>query len=109
MEVEFKYKFSNNLIKFKLIESQNEVWMEDIIIDYDHPKIFFLLLRNAFDKFISDGYKIFVQTIMKHEWESIKDNNWEIKNDNNESPVIIIKCNIEHALINIARGLGFNE
>ncbi len=109
MEVEFKYKFSTNYIKFKLIEETNEVWMEDVNIDYEHPKIFFLLLRNAIDKFIEQNYKYFIQTIMKEDWEFVKQYNWQIKNTNEISPTVIISCNINDAMINIAKGLGFEE
>ncbi len=107
MEVEFKYKFSNNYLKFKLIESENEIWMEDVNLDYDHPKIFFLLLSNAIDKFIENGYKKFVQTVLKEDWDIIKDFNWKKRLDDNDKPTIIIECPIEDALINIAKGVGF--
>ncbi len=109
MELEFKYKFSKNYIKFKLIEETNEVWMEDVYIDFENPKIFFLLLRGAIDKFIEQNYKYFVQTILKEDWESIKNFNWQIKDNNEVSPTFIITCDINDAMINIAKGLGFEE
>ncbi len=108
MEVEFKYKFSNNCFKFKLIEDKNEVWMNDINIDFENPKIFFLLLKNAIDKFTSNGYKIFVQTILKEDWEIIKNLDWEIRENKSNTPIMIIECDINNALINIAKGLGFD-
>ena len=109
MEVEFKYKFSTNYIKFKLIEESNEVWMEDVNIDFEHPKIFFLLLRNAIDKFIEQNYKYFIQTILKDDWEFVKQYDWQIKNTSEISPTVIICCDINDAMINIAKGLGFEE
>jgi hypothetical protein len=109
MELEFKYKFSTNYIKFKLIEELNEVWMEDVNIDYEHPKIFFLLLRNAIDKFIEQDYKYFIQTVLKEDWEYIKQYNWQIKTTNDTSPTVIITCDINDAMVNIAKGLGFTE
>jgi len=107
MNIEFKYKFSENKIIFKLFEDTNEVWMEDVNIDYDNIKIFFLLLKNAFDKFTEMGYKIFVQTVLKEDWEYIKKYNWTIKENIADSPTIIILCNIEDAIYNITSGLGF--
>jgi hypothetical protein len=107
MEIEFKYKFSSNLIKFKLIEEHKEIWMDICNIDYEHPKIFFILLRNAIDKFIEEGYTKFVQTILKEEWNDLKNYGWVIKENTPELPYLIIECNIEEAMINIAGGLGF--
>jgi len=107
IELEFKYKFSKNYLKFKLFKETNEVLMDEIIIDYEYPKIFFLLLRNAFDKFISEDYKTFVQMIMKEDWDIIKNLDWKIRKDQDD--ILTIVCPMEEALINIAHGLGFNE
>ena len=105
MEIEFKYKFSSNLIKFKLADK--EIWMDKCNIDYEHPKIFFILLRNAIDKFIEEGYTKFVQTVLKEEWNDLKNYGWVIKENIPELPYLIIECDINHALINIAQSLGF--
>jgi len=107
MEIEFKFKFSSNLIKFKLIEEHNEVWMDTCNIDYDHPKIFFLLLRQAIDKFIEEGYTKFIQTILKEDWEELKKYEWTVRENIPELPYLIIECEIDKAMINIAGGLGF--
>jgi len=109
MEVTFNYKFSKNYISFKLHKDTNEVWMENVCIDYDYPKIFFLLLRNAINKFIEDEYKFFVQTILKEDMVHLDKDKWIIVNNDNESPIINIKCPIEEAIFNIARGLGISE
>ena len=107
MDIEFKYKFSTNLLKFKLIEEHKEIWMDICNIDYEHPKIFFILLRKAIDKFIDEGYVKFIQTILKEDWKELKKENWKIKENLPELPYIIINCDIDKALINIANGLGF--
>lgn len=109
MEVEFKYNFSDNYLKFKLIEEKNEVWMDEVNMDFPHAKIFFLLLRNAVDKFANDGYKTFVQTILKDEWDIIKNLNWRIKENKPAIPVMIIECDLDKALENIGRSLGYSD
>ena len=109
MEVEIKYNFSSNLLKFKLIEDKNEVWMNEVNIDYEYPKVFFLLLRNSIDKFINDGYKTFVQTIMKEEWDLIRNLNWKIKENKISNPFMIIECDLTTAVENIGRGLGYSD
>ena len=108
MEIEFKYKFSKNFIKFKLNEENKEIWMDSCNIDYEHPKIFFILLRKAIDKFIEEGYSKFVQTILKEDWKELKKENWNIKENLPELPYIIIECDINNTLFNIAEGLGFD-
>lgn len=107
MYMDFKYKFSDNSIKFKLLEDKQEIWMENVYIDYEHPKIFFMLLKSAIEKFIELEYKFFVQTVLKEEWNEIKHLNWTIYNDNPLNPYLIIKCDINDALENIVYGLGF--
>ena len=107
MEVEFKYKFSTNYIKFKLIKEKNEIYMDDYNMDYEHIKIFFLLLRNAVDKFIIDGYTTFVQTILKDDWELIKHLNWRVRNNETHQVYIIIECDLDKVLENIGKGLGY--
>jgi poly(3-hydroxyalkanoate) synthetase len=109
MEVTFKYKFSKNYIVFKLHKDIEEVWMEDVYIDYDHPKIFFLLLRNAMEKFTDEEYKFFVQTVLKEDLVNLDKNKWNIIDTDNLSPTVIIKCPISEALYNIASSLGFSE
>ena len=109
MEAEFKYNFSNNYIKFKLIKEQNEIWIDDYNMDFEHIKIFFLLLRNAIDKFIIDGYTTFVQTILKEEWELIKDLNWRVRTNESAHAYIIIECDLDKVLDNMGRGLGYCE
>ena len=109
MEAEFKYNFSNNSIKFKLIKEQNEIWMDDYNMDFEHIKIFFLLLRNAIEKFIIDGYTTFVQTILKEEWEIIKHLNWRVRTNESYHAYIIIECDLDKVLDNIGKGLGYCE
>ena len=109
MEAEFKYNFSNNYIKFKLIKEQNEIWMDEYNMDFEHIKIFFLLLRNAIEKFIIDGYTTFVQTILKEEWDLIKHLNWRVRTNENFHAYIIIECDLDKVLDNIGRGLGYCE
>jgi hypothetical protein len=109
MEVEFKYNFSDNYLKFKLIEEKNEVWMDEVNLDYQQAKIFFLLLRNAVDKFLNDGYKTFVQTILKDEWDIIKNLNWKIKENKSTSPLLIIECDLDKAIENIGKALGYSD
>ena len=109
MEVEFKYNFSDTFIKFKLIEEKNEVWMLESKIDYVNSKIFFMLLRNAIEKFQKDNYKTFVQTILKEDWDLIKNFNWKIRDNNKSNPFIIIECELDKALENIGRGLGYGD
>ncbi len=109
MEVEFKYNFSENYLKFKLLEEKNEVWMDEVYIDYEYAKIFFLLLRNAIDKFRDDGYKIFVQTILKEEWDLIKTLNWKIRENNTNTPIMIIECDLDKTLENIGKSLGIMD
>lgn len=107
MEVEFKYNFSDNYLKFKLIEEKNEVWIEQIYIDYEHAKIFFLLLRNAIEKFTDEGYTIFVQTVLKDEWNLIKNLDWKIRENKIENYFMVIECDLDKALVNIGKGLGY--
>lgn len=109
MEVTFKYKFSKNYIVFKLHKDIEEVWMENVYIDYDNPKIFFLLLRNAIEKFTEEKYKFFVQTILKEDLENLEKDKWEVFGNDELSPTVIIKCPISEALYNIAHSLGFSE
>ena len=109
LKVEFKYKFNDTFIKFILKEELKEVWIDDIYIDYDHPKIFFLLLRQAIDKFSESGYNTFVQSILKEEWDILKDFGWEIKKDIKDSPILIVQCKLEDSIFIIAKSLGLDN
>jgi hypothetical protein len=103
----YKYNFSSNSIEFDLIHATKEIWMEQVKIDYNNSKIFILLLRNAINDFITDGYTIFVQTILTEDWEIIKNETWNIRLQ--ENGISIIFCDINDALINIVHGLGFKK
>ncbi len=74
----------------------------------DFPKIFFLLLRQAIDKFTESGYETFVQSIVKEEWPILKDFGWEIKKDIKDSPILIVQCKLEDAIFVVAKSLGIN-
>ncbi len=106
IKVEFKYKFNDTFVKFILKEELKEVWIDDIYIDYEHPKIFFLLLRQAIDKFTESGYDTFVQSILKEEWDILKEFGWEIKKDIKDSPILIVQCKLEDSIFIIAKSLG---
>ena len=107
MQTVFKYDFSKNYISFDPQEDTLELWMDEIIIDYEYPKIFIALLKSAFDKFSNIGYKKVIQHIPKEDWELVKDLKW-LKKTYTCSSIITIECNIEDALENIIKGIGIN-
>ncbi len=102
----FECDLSENLIEYKMVGEK--IFMERVEIDYDYPKLFFILLRKTVDGYIEKGYKKLVQTVTYDDWKYIKDKGkWNVVDSVNS--LIIIECDINDAIENIAKGLGFDE
>lgn len=108
----FQCKLTKSYITFKCDSGTKTAAIEDNFIDPNLPRPYFIVLRNAIDRLIADGYKKIVQTVTKHEWDNfLVDSGWKIKNETIYPGAIlcyIIECDISIALNCIAKGFGFS-
>jgi len=107
--LDFKCPVSKNVIEFRCFKKNRDAYMEYVNIDYDVPKAFFVILRQAIDKLKNLGYDRIVQTVLEEDWNnSLKHDKWVIKHvDKGIQNLYVIQCNIDDALENISYGLGF--
>jgi hypothetical protein len=97
---------SDNLFEFEIINDDTSI-MIDSFIDKSNIKLFFLLLKEIIDNLNQSNIKYLQQYVYRSDYESIKHLDWEIINDKDD--IIIIQCDINKSLRNIAAGLGFDN
>ena len=103
--IRFTCENSDNIINYELIN--NICVMIDIYIDYNNIKLFFALLKFSINSLKDNNITQLQQYINKSDYDLLDKNKWQIVKDDNN--ILLIQCEINDAVENIAYGLGFSK
>jgi len=110
--IEFACEMSNNKIEYQYSKN-GSVYMEYTKFDNNYPKLFFILLRKSIDEFKKRGFKKFLQSVTKEDWDNylINDKMWTLVNtiEQYNTSICIIECDLTNAIECVGRGLGIKE
>jgi len=99
---------SDNYISY--IIDNNICTMDNVIMDNDNIKLFFVLLRNSIDDLKSKKCTIFRQNIVMSDWIELNELQcWKLISENKFMNSCLIECDINNALTNIAKSLNINS
>lgn len=106
----FECKLSKNYIEFICDPVSKKIYMERCDIDYDNPRLFFILLRKSINTLTQskNKYTTFVQQVTKTDWDTDlkKNDKWSLCGRVESELYVTIECNISDALYCISSGLG---
>jgi hypothetical protein len=99
--MKFTYAFSNNTIDIldftnPALKDDKIALLDNMSIDYEYPKIFFMVLKKAHDELIRLKYTKVVQYVSLDDWYSIlnKNNKWKLIEVNHKEKTGLIICDI---------------
>jgi len=98
----FNYAFSKNQIE--ILDYDNKIFVDEKIalinnmnIDYEFPKIFFMVLKKTHEQLINLKYTKIVQHVSLEDWYNIlnKTGKWRIIEINHKEKSALVMCDIK--------------
>ncbi len=83
-----KTNLSNNYIEFLKFDD-NSMIIKDIYIDYEYPKLFFLVIKLAVEQLHEKKINKIYQWVSKYDWENIlKNTKWKLHKEEEDYLIV---------------------
>jgi hypothetical protein len=101
---------STSQIDLRVDFGSKTISLDNMTIDYQEPKLFFILLNATMKKFHRMDFERVYQSVALDDWNNFlsKNDKWKRETHVGQNPdTIIISCKIDDCATNIGKSLGF--